>query len=105
MNVRREKTPRRERDIDARAPCRAQPSCLKPGGGIDLVPATIDGLKSGYINATLDQLLYLQGFIPVVQFVMTAKYKMPGLSLNTDVGTVTPKTIDALTKLIDADIR
>ncbi len=81
----------------------------KPGeiilGGIDLAPATIDGLKSGYISATLDQLLYLQGFIPVVQCVMTAKYKMPGLSLNTGAGTVTPKTIDALTKLIDAGIR
>jgi simple sugar transport system substrate-binding protein len=81
----------------------------KPGeiilGGIDLAPATIDGLKSGYISATLDQLLYLQGFIPVVQCVMSAKYKMPGLSLNTGAGTVTPKTIDALTKLIDAGIR
>ena len=81
----------------------------KPGeivvGGIDLAPATIDGLKSGYVNATLDQLLYLQGFIPVVQCVMTAKYKMPGLSLNTGAGTVSPKTIDALTPLIDAGIR
>lgn len=81
----------------------------KPGeiilGGIDLAPATIDGLKSGYISATLDQLLYLQGFIPVVQCVMTAKYKMPGLSLNTGAGTVTPKTIDSLVKLIDAGIR
>jgi simple sugar transport system substrate-binding protein len=81
----------------------------KPGdiilGGIDLAPATIDGLKAGYISATLDQLLYLQGFFPVVQCVMTAKYKMPGLSLNTGAGTVTPKTIDALTKLIDAGIR
>jgi len=81
----------------------------KPGdivvGGIDLGPATIDGLKSGYVTATLDQLLYLQGFMPVVQCVMTAKYKMPGLSLNTGAGTVTPQTIDALTKLIDAGIR
>jgi simple sugar transport system substrate-binding protein len=81
----------------------------KPGdiivGGIDLAPATIDGLKAGYVSHTLDQLLYLQGFIPVVQCVMTAKYKMPGLSLNTGAGTVTPKTIDALTKLIDAGIR
>ncbi len=81
----------------------------KPGeiilGGIDLAPATIDGLKSGYISATLDQLLYMQGFMPVVQCVMSAKYKMPGLSLNTGAGVVTPKTIDALTKLIDAGIR
>jgi simple sugar transport system substrate-binding protein len=74
-------------------------------GGIDLAPATIDGLKSGYISATLDQLLYLQGFMPVVQCVMSAKYKMPGLSLNTGAGTVTPETIDDLVELIDAGIR
>lgn len=81
----------------------------KPGdiivGGIDLDPKTIGGLKSGYVSATLDQLLYLQGFLPVMQCVMTAKYKMPGLSINTGAGAVTPKTIDALTKLIDAGIR
>jgi simple sugar transport system substrate-binding protein len=81
----------------------------KPGdivvGGIDLGPATIDGLKSGYVSATLDQLLYLQGFLPVLQCVITAKYNMPGLSINTGAGAVTSKTIDALTKLIDAGIR
>jgi simple sugar transport system substrate-binding protein len=81
----------------------------KPGeitvGGIDLVPATIDGLKSGYVSATLDQLLYLQGFMPVLQCVMTAKYKMPGLSLNTGAGVVTPATIGGLIPLIDAGIR
>jgi simple sugar transport system substrate-binding protein len=81
----------------------------KPGdiivGGIDLAPATIDGLKSGYVSATLDQLLYLQGFMPVLQCVMTVKYKMPGLNLNTGAGTVTPKTIDALVDLIDKGIR
>jgi len=81
----------------------------KPGeiivGGIDLGPATIDGLKSGYITATLDQLLYLQGFMPVVQCVMTAKYKMPGLTLNTAAGVVTPETIGGLVELIDKGIR
>ena len=74
-------------------------------GGIDLGPATIDGLKSGYVSATLDQLLYLQGFMPVVQCVMSAKYKMPGLNLNTGAGTVTPDTIDDLVELIDEGIR
>jgi simple sugar transport system substrate-binding protein len=81
----------------------------KPGdiivGGIDLAPATIDGLKSGYVSATLDQLLYLQGFMPVLQCVLTVKYKMPGLNLNTGAGAVTPKTIDALVGLIDKGIR
>jgi simple sugar transport system substrate-binding protein len=81
----------------------------KPGeiivGGIDLGPATIDGLKSGYVSATLDQLLYLQGFLPVMQCVMTAKYKMPGLSINTGAGAVTSQTIDSLVDLIEAGIR
>ena len=81
----------------------------KPGeitvGGIDLGPATIDGLKSGYVSATLDQLLYLQGFVPVLQCVMTSKYKMPGLALNTGAGVVTPQSISALVPLIDAGIR
>ena len=81
----------------------------KPGditvGGIDLAPATIDGLKSGYVSVTLDQLLYLQGFMPVVQCVLTAKYKMPGLSLNTGAGVVTPESIGPLIPLIDAGYR
>jgi simple sugar transport system substrate-binding protein len=81
----------------------------KPGeiivGGIDLAPATIDGVKSGYVSATLDQILYLQGFLPVVQCVMTAKYQMPGLSINTGAGAVTPATIDSLVELIDKGIR
>ena len=81
----------------------------KPGdiivGGIDLAPATIAGLKEGFISATLDQQLYLQGFLPVLQCVLTAKYKMPGLPVNTGAGTVTPDTIDALVDLIDAGIR
>ncbi len=81
----------------------------KPGdiivGGIDLAPATVDGLKSGYVSATLDQLLYLQGFLPVVQCVISAKYNMPGISVNTGAGTDSPDTIGAITKLIDAGIR
>lgn len=74
-------------------------------GGIDLAPATIDGLESGYISATLDQLLYLQGFLPVLQCVISSKYLMPGLSINTGAGAVTSATIRELTPLIDAGIR
>jgi len=74
-------------------------------GGIDLAPATIDGLQSGYVSVTLDQLLYMQGFMPVVQCVMSAKYKMPGLNLNTGAGVVAPETIGGLVDLIEDGIR
>ncbi len=43
--------------------------------------------------------------MPVLQCVLTAKYKMPGIAVNTGAGVVTPKTIDGLVKLIDAGIR
>ena len=81
----------------------------KPGditvGGIDLSPATIDGLKKGYISVTLDQQLYLQGFLPVMQCVLSKKYGFAGLSVNTGAGVVTPKSIGALMPLIDKGIR
>jgi len=74
-------------------------------GGIDLVPATIDGLKDGYVTVTLDQQLYLQGFLPVMQCVLSRKYGFAGLSINTGAGVVTPDTIDKLVPLIEAGIR
>jgi len=81
----------------------------KPGeiisAGIDLSPATIEGLKTGYISAVLDQQLYLQGFIPVVQVVLTKKYKITGFNVNTGAGTVTPETIGELVDLITAGYR
>jgi simple sugar transport system substrate-binding protein len=81
----------------------------KPGdikvGGIDLSPATIEGIEKGYISASFDQVLYLQGFFPVFQVVMTKLYKIPGLHINTGVGTVTPENIKELKPLIEKGIR
>jgi len=81
----------------------------KPGevvaGGIDLAPATIDGLKKGYVSVVLDQQLYLQGFLPVVQCVLSKRYGFAGLSVNTGAGVVTPQTIGELVPLIDKGIR
>jgi simple sugar transport system substrate-binding protein len=81
----------------------------KPGdvivGGIDLAPATIDGLEKGWITVTLDQQLYLQGFLPVLQCVLSKKYGFAGLSVNTGADVVTPKTINALVPLIEKGIR
>lgn len=81
----------------------------KPGdvivGGIDLAPATIDGLQGKWITAVLDQQLYLQGFLPVTQCVLSAKYGFTGLFINTGSGTVTSATIDKLVPLIERGIR
>jgi simple sugar transport system substrate-binding protein len=74
-------------------------------GGIDLAPSTIAGLQEKYITATLDQQLYLQGFLPVTQCVLSSKYHFAGLNINTGAGVETPATIDALIPLIKRGIR
>ena len=81
----------------------------KPGdiivGGIDLSPATIDGIKGGYISASFDQVLYLQGYYPLQQIYFTKNYLIPGLHINTGVGTVTPGNIKDIAPLIEQGIR
>jgi simple sugar transport system substrate-binding protein len=74
-------------------------------GGIDLSPATIDGITKGYISASFDQVLYLQGYYPVQQIFLTKKYLIPGLHINTGIGTVTPDNIAEIAPLIEQGIR
>ncbi len=74
-------------------------------GGIDLSPATIDGIKSGYVSASFDQVLYLQGYFPVQQIWLTKNYLIPGLHIDTGVGTVTPENISEIEPLIEEGIR
>ncbi len=74
-------------------------------GGIDLAPATIEGVEKGYISVTLDQVLYLQGYIPVSQVVMMHRYKIPGLVINTAAGVVKPGNMGGLKDLIGQGIR
>ena len=74
-------------------------------GGIDLSPATIDGITKGYISVSFDQVLYLQGYFPIQQVWLTKTYLIPGLHINTGVGTVTPQNIAKITPLIEQGIR
>ncbi len=82
---------------------------LNPGdiivGGIDLAPATIEAIQSGYISASFDQVLYLQGFFPVEQIWLTKNYLIPGLHIDTGVGVVTPDNVAAIVPLIEAGVR
>lgn len=81
----------------------------KPGdiiiGGIDLSPATVAGVQEGYISATFDQVLYLQGYMPVLQIWLTKNLKIPGLHINTGVGVVTPDNIAGIVPLIEQGVR
>jgi simple sugar transport system substrate-binding protein len=81
----------------------------KPGdiviGGIDLGPDVIAGIKAGYIVASFDQVLYLQGWDPVQQIWLTKNYLIPGLHQDTGVGEVTPSNVDSIAPLIEQGFR
>lgn len=74
-------------------------------GGIDLSPATIDGITQGYISASFDQVLYLQGYFPIQQIWLTKNFLIPGLHINTGIGTVTPENIAQIAPLIEQGVR
>jgi len=81
----------------------------KPGdvvvGGIDLGADVIQGIKDGYIVASFDQVLYLQGWDPVQQIWLTKMYKIPGLHQDTGVGEVTPANVADIAPLIEQGFR
>jgi simple sugar transport system substrate-binding protein len=48
---------------------------LKVAGGFDLVPETLNAIKGGSLDYTIDQQPYLQGFLPVLYLYL---YKLSG---------------------------
>ncbi len=75
------------------------------GAGYDIVPAAVEAVQDGYVHVLFDQNLFLQGFLPVVQCVLSATYAIPGLDIDTGIGLVTPGNIDQLIPEIEAGIR
>jgi len=59
----------------------------KPGeiiaGGFDTAPGTLTGLKEGYVEATVDQQQYLQGYYAVYTLYLMKRY---GFAPNIDTG-------------------
>jgi simple sugar transport system substrate-binding protein len=82
---------------------------LKPGSvymaGFDLSPATVQGIKDGYISLVIDQQEWLQGFLPILQLCLTWKYGFSGLFINTGGGFVDKSNIDFVAPLVQQQIR
>jgi simple sugar transport system substrate-binding protein len=69
---------------------------LKVAGGFDLVPETLNAIKGGSLDYTIDQQPYLQGFLPVLYLYL---YKLSGglvfpSQTNTGLLFVTKDTVD-----------
>jgi simple sugar transport system substrate-binding protein len=82
---------------------------LEPGSiyaaGFDLSPATVEGVRDGYVNLVIDQQQYLQGFLAVLQLCMTDKYGFSGLFVNTGGGFVDESNIELIAPLVEQQIR
>jgi len=82
---------------------------LQPGkiyaAGFDMSPATVQGIKDGYISLVIDQQEYLQGYLAVEQLCMTKKFGFGGLFINTGAGFVDKTNIDAIAPLVASQIR
>ena len=74
------------------------------GGGFDCCPGTLTGLREGYMEATIDQQQYLQGYLGIYMLYLYKKY---GFTPNIDTGgfLVDVNTIGLIEKLSPLHIR
>jgi simple sugar transport system substrate-binding protein len=82
---------------------------LAPGSiyaaGFDASPATVQGIKDGYISLVIDQQQYLQGFLAVAQLCLTKAYGFSGLFVNTGGGFIDKSNVDVIQPLVTQQIR
>jgi ABC-type sugar transport system substrate-binding protein len=70
-------------------------------GGFDLTPQVIDGIKSGAINATVDQQPYSQGFLAVMEMALYLKFGLfPSDVATGGTGLVDDTNVDFVSKLV-----
>jgi simple sugar transport system substrate-binding protein len=70
-------------------------------GGFDLTPQVIDGIKSGAINATVDQQPYSQGYLAVIEMALYLKYGLfPSDIATGGTGLVDKSNVDLVSSLV-----
>jgi simple sugar transport system substrate-binding protein len=82
---------------------------LAPGdvyfAGFDLGPATVDAIKSGFLNLVIDQQPFLQGYLPILQICLTQVYGFSGLYVDTAGSFVDADNVDFVEPLAREEIR
>ncbi len=74
-------------------------------GGFDLVPEVLAGIQNGYIQLTVDQQPYLQGYLPVVQLFLMLEYGLSAWDVNTGNAFVDASNVDTVIELSRLRIR
>jgi simple sugar transport system substrate-binding protein len=73
--------------------------------GFDLSPATVQSIQGGWTDLVIDQQQYLQGYLPILQICLAAKYNFSGLTVDTGAGFASADNIDVLAPLVERGIR
>lgn len=73
--------------------------------GFDLSPATVQSIQGGWTDLVIDQQQYLQGYLPILQICLSAKYRFSGLTIDTGAGFASAENIDILAPLVERGIR
>jgi simple sugar transport system substrate-binding protein len=73
--------------------------------GFNLTPATVEAIREGWVDLVLDQQPFLQGYLPIMQICLTAKYRFAGLHIDTGAGFVHAANVEDLAPLVAQQIR
>ncbi len=72
------------------------------GAGFDVSPTTLDGIREEYIGVVHSQQPFLQGFLPIFQIYLSARYGIAGLHIDTGVGLIDAENVEILAPLVEA---
>lgn len=73
--------------------------------GYSLSPATLHAIRNSYVDLIGDGQPFLQGYLSIVQVVLSKKYGFSGLNIDTGAGFVDKSNIDFIAPLIKQGIR
>jgi simple sugar transport system substrate-binding protein len=76
-----------------------------PVVGFDLTPEMISLIKDGWVQGTIDQEPYLQGYLTVLSLCLAAKYEFKPLSIDVGGFVVDTSNIDFIAELIEEGLR
>jgi len=75
------------------------------GGGFDLVAEILNAIENGYMQFTIDQQPYLQGFQGVMELYLYNMYKISPCDINTGIAPVTVANVRAVKDLASKGYR
>lgn len=73
--------------------------------GFDLGPATVTAVQEGYVDLSIDQQQWLQGFLGLTQVCLSHNYGFSGLTVNTGGGFLDIDNVDDIAPLVEEQIR